>query len=179
MKKMSGLTWASVLISILMLTVPLMIVTLGNAETNKTMGKLIKRDGGFSHKLQEVPERWNDYEEVSVEVLPFDGTFENQVSPEGWYEYEEIDGSLDPDEYDQYGGGQPYSVSVGIGYVNPSGYKVTVNIKVNGVSVWSGDLSAGQRSPTITANGRTTYVRVINNNDVQIYYEGMISWYYH
>jgi hypothetical protein len=181
MNKLRVLARTSVLISVLILVTSLMTVTLGNTEANKTIGKLIKSESGdsvLSDKLQEVPEIWNAFEEVSVEVLPFNRTSEIQDSPEGWYEYEDIWGTLNPDEYDQYGGVQPYSVSVGIDYVGPTGYKVTVNIKVNGVSKWSGDLGAGQRSPTITCSGGTTYVRVINNNDVQVYYEGLISWYF-
>ena len=153
MKKLYSIAITSVIILAIIFTPYLMTVTA--KDWPMTEGELIKSESGNS-KIREIV----------------------QESLEGWYQYEEIWGTLDPDEYNQFGGGQPYSVSVGIDYVDPSGYKVTVNIKVNGVSKWSGDLGAGQRSPTITANGGTTYVRVINNNDVQVYYEGLISWYF-
>ena len=100
-----------------------------------------------------------------------------QVGPTGYYEYQDIGGTLNPNYYNEYGPKEPYSVSVRISSVT-TGYKVTVNIKVNGVSQWSGDLGSGESSPTITCSGGTTYVRVINNNDVQVTYSGTINWYF-
>ena len=99
------------------------------------------------------------------------------ATPTGYYQYQDISGTLNPNNYNEYGPSSPYSVSVKINSVT-TGYKVTVNIKVNGVSQWSGDLGAGQSSPTITCSGGTTYVRVINNNDSQVSYDGRISWYF-
>ena len=158
MEKMKALTLMFLLSSLLVFAAPLMAGTASNDDATTTKGeqcKLIKSELGTSVLNGKV-----------------------QVDPKGWYEFEDISGTLDPDYYDPYGPKEPYSVSVSISSVTPSGYKVTVNIQVNGVSKWSGDLGVGQSSPTITCSGGTTYVRVINNNAITVSYSGRISWYF-
>jgi hypothetical protein len=100
------------------------------------------------------------------------------ASPTGYYQYQDIGGTLNPSYRNDYGPNEPYSVSVKINSVTPSGYKVTVSIRVNGATQWAGALGAGQSSPTITCSGGTTNVRVTNDNDVQVSYSGRISWYF-
>lgn len=89
--------------------------------------------------------------------------------------YIPIGGTLDFNHGYSYGPYNPYAVSVTINSVSPSGLKVTVNIQVGGISKWTGDLGAGQSSPTITADGGTTYVRVMNNNQQTVTYAGTIT----
>jgi hypothetical protein len=101
------------------------------------------------------------------------------VEPNVWHEYEDIGGTLSPNHGNEYGPNEPYAVSVKINTVSPSGYKVTVSIKVAGATQWSGALGAGESSPTITCNDQTTYVQVVNLNDVTVTYTGQIDWVFH
>jgi hypothetical protein len=101
-----------------------------------------------------------------------------EVGPLFTYEYVSIGGTLNTNQYNQYGPYYPYAVSVKINSVSPSGRTLTVVIKVNGTPQWSGELGAGQSSPTITANGGTTYVKITNNNDVTVTYTGTITLIY-
>jgi len=101
------------------------------------------------------------------------------VEPNVWHEYVDIGGTLSRNHGNEYGPYEPYAVSVKINTVSPSGYKVTVSIKVAGITKWSGALGAGESSPTITCNDHTTYVQVINLNDDTVTYSGQIGLVYH
>ncbi|MGQ9680355.1 MAG: hypothetical protein ACUVV4_06270 [Candidatus Bathyarchaeia archaeon] len=100
------------------------------------------------------------------------------VKPDFTYEYVDDERTLAPDTGYQYGSYHPYAVSIRINTLSPSDYMLTVTIKINGVVKWSGGLGAGQSSPTITANGGTIYVRVLNQNDVSIHYACTITLIY-
>lgn len=116
------------------------------------------------------------FKEDGTDFGPVQG--EKVVGPLFTYEYVSIGGTLNTNQYNQYGSYYPYTVSVKINTVSPSGRTLTVVIKVNGTPQWSGELGAGQSSPTITANGGTTYVKITNNNDAQVTYTGKITLIY-
>jgi len=103
---------------------------------------------------------------------------QKEVGPLLIYEYVSIGGTLNTNQYNQYGPYYPYALSVKINSVSPSGRTLTVVIKVNGTPLWSGELGAGQSSPTITANGGTTYVKITDNNDVTVTYTGTMTSIY-
>jgi hypothetical protein len=155
MNKLKALAVMLTLSSVLLFATPLMAVTPSYEDAPKTTGVLT-------------------ISKPTIDIL----SGKVQVGPTGYYEYQDIGGTLNSNYYDDYGPKEPYSVSVRISSVTPSGYKVTVSIRVNGVEQWAGSLGAGDSSPTITCSGGTTYVRVINNNDVQVTYIGRISWYF-
>lgn len=100
------------------------------------------------------------------------------VKPDFTYEYVDDDRTLSPDTLAQYGAYYPYAVSVRINTVSPSGYTLTVSIISGGQTKWSGELGAGQSSPTITCNGAATYVRIFNQNSVSIHYTSRITLIY-
>lgn len=97
------------------------------------------------------------------------------VKPDVTYTYISIGDTLVRDEGNQYGPYAPYAISVKINTVSQSGYTLTVSIVSGGQTKWSGELGAGQSSPTITVNGATTYVRILNQNSVTITYTGTIT----
>jgi hypothetical protein len=97
------------------------------------------------------------------------------VKPDVTYTYISIGDTLVQDDGNQYGPYTPYAISVKINTVSPSGYTLTVSIISGGQTKWSGELGAGQSSPTITVNGNTTYVRIFNQNSVTITYTGTIT----
>lgn len=123
-----------------------------------------------------TPEEVQDFSIKLDDLGPIRGV--RVVKPDFTYEYINDDRTLAPDTGYQYGAYYPYAVSIRINTLSPSGYTLTVTIKVNGVVKWSGELGAGQSSPTITANGGTTYVRVLNQNDVSIHYTCTITLTY-
>ena len=100
------------------------------------------------------------------------------VEPEFTYQTYPIVGVLSPGETNQHGPYYPYAITVRLNTVNPSGKKLTVSIWVNGVQQWSGSLGAGQQSATITCNGGTTYVKLKNNNSVDVWYTGRVYLIY-
>jgi hypothetical protein len=116
-------------------------------------GKRIK----FSYKSTEP---------LGVEVI---------VKPDATYTYISIGDKLVQDEGNQYVPYTPNAISVKINTVSQSGYTLTVSIISGGQTKWSGELGAGQSSPTITVNGATTYVRILNQNSVTITYTGTIT----
>ena len=124
---------------------------------------------GYSLSKSQLDLQFSKHNEVVQEP--------SHEGPTGYYIYQDIEGTLNPNQGDPYGPGSPYSVSVKINSVT-TGYKVTVNILVNDVSQWTGDLGPGQSSPTITCSGGTTYVRVINLNGVTVDYAGRVNWYF-
>jgi hypothetical protein len=92
--------------------------------------------------------------------------------------YQNISGTLQPTWYQDWGPQTPEYVSVRINSVSPSGYKLTVIIKINGAVKWAGALGAGESSPTIYCGGGSTIVRVANDNSVTVSYTGTITWIY-
>jgi hypothetical protein len=102
----------------------------------------------------------------------------DDFGPEFTYQTYPIAGELAPGETNQHGPYYPYVITVRLNTVNPSGKKLTVSIWVNGVQRWSGSLGAGQQSATITCDGGTTYVRLKNNNSVDVYYTGTVYLIY-
>jgi len=127
----------------------------------------------------DLPYNWKmqgPFTEEGTDFGPVRGQLE--VGPQFTYYYVSIGGTLLTNQYHQYGAYYPYAVSVKINTVSPSGRTLTVVIKVNGTPQWSGELGAGQSSPTITANGGTTYVKITNNNDVEVTYTGKITLIY-
>lgn len=97
------------------------------------------------------------------------------VKPDVTYTYISIGDTLVQDEGNQFGPYNPYAISVKINTVSPSGYTLTVSIISGGQTKWSGELGAGQSSPTITVNGASTYVRILNQNSATITYTGKIT----
>jgi hypothetical protein len=97
------------------------------------------------------------------------------VKPLVTYTYIPISGTLARDQGWQSPNYTPYAISVSISTVNPSGYTLTCSIISGGQTRWSGELGAGQSSPTITVNGATTYVRILNQNSVTVSYTGTIT----
>ena len=91
------------------------------------------------------------------------------------YEYINVGQELEPDHGVQYGPYDPYAISFRVNTVSPSGYKLTVTIKLDGVVQWSGALGAGQSSPTITCDGGSAKILVINLNDVTVDFTGTIT----
>jgi len=91
------------------------------------------------------------------------------------YEYIYVGQELEPDHGVEYGPYNPYAIKFKINTVSPSGYKLTVTIKVNGAVQWSGALGAGQSSPTITCDGGNAKVLVVNFNDVTVDFTGTIT----
>jgi hypothetical protein len=91
------------------------------------------------------------------------------------YEYIKIGQELEPDHGVQFGPYDPYAIKVKINTVTPSGYKLTVTIKLDGAVEWSGALGAGQSSPTITCDGSSAEVSVLNLNDVTVDFTGTIT----
>lgn len=100
------------------------------------------------------------------------------VEPAFITSYVSISGTLRYLEGNAYGPYYPYAVSVRIDSVSPSGLKLTVTINVNGQTVWSGALGAGESSPTITANGLEVVVYVVNYNYATVSYTGTITLIY-
>ena len=91
------------------------------------------------------------------------------------YEYINVGQELEPDHGVQYGPYNPYAIRFRVNTVSPSGYKLTVTIKLNGAVQWSGALGAGQSSPTITCDGGSAKVSVLNLNDVTVDFTGTIT----
>ena len=102
----------------------------------------------------------------------------DDFGPEFIYETLPIAGVLSPGQTNQHGPNYPYAITVRLNTVQPTGKKLTVSIWVDGVQQWSGSLGAGQQSATITCNGGTTYVRLKNNNSVDVYYTGTLYLIY-
>lgn len=103
------------------------------------------------------------------------GMIESDESERVSYEYINVGQELDPSHGVAYGPYNPYEISFRVNTVSPSGYKLTVTIKVNGVAQWSGLLGAGQSSPTITCSGGNAEVLVVNFNDVSVAFTGTIT----
>jgi len=91
------------------------------------------------------------------------------------YEYIKVGQELEPDHGRNYGPYNPYAIRFRVDTVSPSGYKLTVSIRVNGAVQWSGALGAGQSSPTITCSGDDAEVLVVNFNDITVDFTGTIT----
>ncbi len=96
------------------------------------------------------------------------------VKPLITYTYIPISGSLTHDTGWQSQNYNPYAISVSFSSVT-TGYTLTCSIISGGVTKWSGELGSGQTSPTITVNGATTYVRIVNQNSATVSYSGTIT----
>ncbi len=103
---------------------------------------------------------------------PIDGT--TVVKPLVTYTYIPISGTLTHDQGWQSSNYTPYAISVRMSSVT-TGYTLTCSIISGGVTRWSGELGSGQSSPTITVNGATTYVRLLNQNSATVSYSGTIT----
>jgi len=103
----------------------------------------------------------------------------SEVEPLVWHDYEYFDRYLPPG-YCLNFTRKPYAVSVHIDTLSPSGYKVDVTIYVSSKLKWSGQLGAGESSPTITCNDQYTEVHIGNpNGNPEVHITGYIDWVMH
>ncbi|MBS7630270.1 hypothetical protein KEJ47_01630 [Candidatus Bathyarchaeota archaeon] len=123
-----------------------------------------------------TPEEVQPFFPTIIDLGPVKGV--RVVKPDFTYEYVYDNRTLDQDEGYQYGYYYPYAISVRINTLSPSGYTLTVSIISGGQTKWSGELGEGESSPTITCNGAQTYVRIVNQNSVQIHYTSTITLIY-
>jgi hypothetical protein len=96
------------------------------------------------------------------------------VKPLITYTYIPVSGTLTRDQGWQSQNYNPYAISVSFSSVT-TGYTLTCSIVSGGLTKWSGELGTGQSSPTITVNGATTYVRILNQNSATVSYSGTIT----
>ncbi|MBS7651918.1 hypothetical protein KEJ13_02145 [Candidatus Bathyarchaeota archaeon] len=78
------------------------------------------------------------------------------------YEYQTISGELYFGQSHHYYK-EPYTISVRIDAVEPSGAKLRVAIYVNYVEKWFGYLGSEESSPTIVCEDQETMVDICNN----------------
>ncbi len=97
------------------------------------------------------------------------------VTPLVTYTYVPIRGTFNTNHGGSWGPYDTYAISVKNNSVSPSGYSLTVTILRNGVSIWSGQLGAGQSSPTENSNGYGMTIHEYNENSVQVLFTGTIT----